>query len=104
MLVRREPIVATVYRRDSYRREVITIPQRTLLWNDLFEFSCDWAIIRTHREDQEFEDVFNLIEYMSDFLQPPPLVRKRLVLYMMFKFPISLFFYIDVILVYEYYS
>ena len=31
MLVRREPIVATVYRRDNYRPEVITIPRRTLL-------------------------------------------------------------------------
>ena len=29
-------------------------------------------MIRTHQEDQEIEDVISLIEYMSDFIRPPP--------------------------------
>ena len=55
--------------------EVITIPPRTLFWNELFDLLWDWAATRTHREDQEYDGVFNLIEYMSDFLRPP-LVRQ----------------------------
>ena len=59
----------------NYRQEVITRPPRTLRWNLLFDFLCDWAMIRTHQEDQEIEDVISLIEYMSDFIRPP-LVRQ----------------------------
>ena len=68
----REPILATIFSRDNYRQEVITIPPRTLRWNILFNFLCDWAMIRTHQEDQKIEDVISLIEYMSDFIRPPP--------------------------------
>ena len=68
-----EPVFATIFSRDNYRQEVITIPPRTLLWNTLFDFLCDWAIVRTHQQDQEIEDVINLLDYMSDFIRPPPL-------------------------------
>ena len=70
-----EPIFATIFSRDNYRQEVITTPPRTLLWNTLFDFLYDWAIVRTHQQDQEIEDVINLIDYMSDFIRPP-LVRQ----------------------------
>ena len=68
-----EPIVVDIFCRDLYCQEVITITPRTLLWNILFDFLYDWAMIRTHQEDQEIEDVISLIEYMSDFIRPPPL-------------------------------
>ena len=66
-----EPILPTIYCRDRYRQEVLTIPSRTLLWNVLYDFLWDWAATRTHRLDQEYEVVFNLIEYISDFFRPP---------------------------------
>ena len=66
------PILVTIFCRDYHRQEVITIPARTLLWNMLYDFLWDWAITRTHHEDQEYEDVLNLIDYMSDFVRPSP--------------------------------
>ena len=51
-----ESILGTIFCRDTYRQEVITIPPRTLLWNELVDFLCDWAIIRTQREGQELRE------------------------------------------------
>ena len=76
-----EPIVVDIFCRDLYCQEVITIPPRTLLWNILFDFLYDWAIIRTHQEDQEIEDVISLLEYMVDFLRPPPGAQMSYVLF-----------------------
>ena len=71
-----EPIVVDIFCRDFHRQEVITIPPRTMLWNELFDLLWDWAIVRTHQQDREIEDVIKLIDYMSDFIRPPPLVRQ----------------------------
>ena len=43
-----------------------------MLWNELFDLLWDWAIVRTHQQDQEIEDVIKLIDYMSDFIRPFP--------------------------------
>ena len=65
-----EPITATVYRRDVYRLEEVTIAPWTWLWNELYEFLRKWVRNQTQQEGQEYESVVHLVHYMEGFLRP----------------------------------
>ena len=67
-----EPILATIFCRDSHQREVLTITPRTLLWGELVDCFVDWAESHSTKEGEEYDDVLDLMEYMADFLRPEP--------------------------------
>ena len=66
-----EPIIVTIFCRDSHQLEEITVPPRSIIWDELFDLLLDWAARAPGREDEVFNSVVDLVLYMSDFLRPP---------------------------------
>ena len=68
-----EPIIVTIFCRDSHQLEEITVPPRSILWDELYDFLLDWATAAIDRENGNFDRVVDLVVYMSDFLRTPPM-------------------------------